>query len=480
MAGCVDDGVFEVETPGPAVGYSVRLVDSYGVELEAEIAQEQIGPSRLRLIRADYAGAVAFHLYRDGRMVRVAFIHNLAVLSDHARTGLQRRFRSSLVSLDADAPMLNELFKCIEEVLDLSNEDSSSAAGTRTPRPEPSPGEAPSTLAVSIADMVRTRRHGRLTAGTDLGYILDILIRSLSQELSRGLDRVDELGRTEEEFIGADDETAIGTQKTEVNAARLLNLCHKKVRRLVNRCDDLLAALAKGKSARLVVPRITAALALLRQFRANDRNIWWVNVARGESTVPTGELHRLMTAVARGLMGAPIFKVAGDGADSGLLTSEEYARLKGLVFWLGAMTGVTWASKAAFNESRAEASRRYQQNARFLSLATMLGDDPLSVEEAEVAIGTTNAGFAVVLQKAIHLHEKLKAAGAAPAKTVPGPAAREGDIAFHEQMPELGFRIVSAADSERITLADPDGLESRTFEANRLRCIPAAALESRQ
>jgi hypothetical protein len=173
-----------------------------------------------------------------------------------------------------------------------------------------------------------------------------------------------------------------------------------------------------------------------------------------------------------------VFADIPDNDDSEVLTSEEYARLRGLIFWLGATTGVELHLCAGFNESRKDRESRFRDNARFLALAEMLGEDQLSIDEAETAIGTTNAFFRVILQRAIELRQTLVDARSTDAG-VDGTRAMPGDIAFHPQMPHLGFRLITAADASRVTLADSAGEPGKTFEANRIRCIPASGLESK-
>lgn len=475
----VDAQTLEVDTPGPAVDVHALVGDSICDPSAFRPEVRPSSPKRLCLTVPIEKSGPLVCLYQGRRLVRVALVHDLDLLAEHARSGVQRRFRASFASLDSDEPALNELFRCIENVLD---DETTSAPQHQSPKsetPEGPPDKQPDTLAVHIADLSGPRRRNRLTAGSDLGYILDILIRSLGTDLPISHDGLDSQGRDEEGQVGSDDECEPDPARTEAMAAGLLRLCHRKIHKLVSRSLSLLNAFGAGRSVRFVIPRITAVLAVLRQLRAQDRGLWWIDTARGQSTVPDQELTRLMQGVADKLIGHPVFADVPDDEDSDVLTSEEYARLRGLIFWLGAITGVAMQLRAGFNESRKERDGRFRDNARFLALAEMLGEDQLSIDEAETAIGTTNATFRVILQRAIELRRKLVQARSTDGG-IDGTRAMPGDIAFHPQMPQLGFRLIRAADASRVSLADSAGEPGKTFEATRVRCIPASGLESSQ
>jgi hypothetical protein len=245
-----------------------------------------------------------------------------------------------------------------------------------------------------------------------------------------------------------------------------LDLCHRKIRRLVSRAEKQLEAFSKGRiSDRNVIIKLTAVIGLFSQLRAQDRHIWWVNVSRGESSVPDMAMVSLMKTVAETLLAHPLFLYEPQSADIDVPSSDEYARLRGLIFWLGAQVGVSLQLRPPFNEKTEDRTARIQANQDFLALGDLVAGDELAAEAAEEAIMTTDVELRATLKQAItfrrSLNEKIR-------EQKVGNEISPGDFAFNPKQKALDVRAVLHADGRFVELATPGGMTPKRFATDSL------------
>ena len=126
------------------------------------------------------------------------------------------------------------------------------------------------TLAIDIAEVKTHKAKRRLKHSNDFSYLLDALIYHLRVQEDRPVEELDRFGRNEEEQIGADDDEGLEpTRRIGKHQDELLQLCHSKIRTVVNRMTSKLRAYADGKqSLEQVLLRLLGVLAVLRELRA--------------------------------------------------------------------------------------------------------------------------------------------------------------------------------------------------------------------
>lgn len=467
----------EIDLPGHADEHTLRLIDTMGRVYRGPVEVKPLGNSRVQIVIAGGGEIAVIEVLRDDEVLRTIILHHLSELHEQARTGIQRRFRSALTTLGTDTPDIVELFKCIESVVTGEETKATEVARRAAVRKGKTKSEAPESLEISIRDIGQLRARHRLTAHSDLGYVLDYLIKVLGEGLESNFEKVDLQGRTEEELVQSDDETTESEVRTEAKAEEILALCHQKVKRLANRVKKQMAAFSVGKVAdRAAVNCTVAVLMLLRQLRGHDKHIWWVNEARGETTVPDESLATIARAVTNAFLGHPLFSPVPKSDDPELPRSEEFGRLRGLLFWLAARSGLELKLTPGFNETQKERETRLQRNANFLALSELVAGDLLAEQEARQAIATTEAADGALLDRAVYLHAVIHPPDAVHWSDSP---PQPGDLAVHPEVPKLGIRVVLRTPGENVQLASPGGRPPKGYLASKLRCMSAQELAVR-
>jgi len=468
------DGFVNIPIEGELATPSVNFIGIDGAALHQQPKPGVTSDQTLRVALPQDQRISLVQILEDAELIRVAIVHYPSTLQEKAKTGVQKRFSSAFGSLDSGTPALNDLFKCIEQVISEDQPTEPKRLKSNSGQKPSNEKDAPTTLEISVEDILHGQKKRQLSAGTNLGYILDILIHSLGQDLISDYEDVDTFGRNEEEQIGSDDEETESKTKSRTKAMDVLAFCHRKIRQLVSRAEKQLNAFVDGKvSDRNVVIKLVAVIALFSQLRAKDEYIWWVNVDLGESTVPKKEMGRLMDAVAYTLLSHPLFMYEPKSDDEEVPNSDEYAKLRGLIFWLGAQSGVSLQLWPPFNEKIVDRTARIQANQNFLALSDLVAGDEVAAEAAIVAIEVTNIELRTILDRATSLRNTLNDKIAHPSES---PEISAGDFAFNPKQMSLGVRAVLHADGRFVELASPGGATPKTFYTSSVVGISASDL----
>ena len=323
-------------------------------------------------------------------------LHHTQIVEEQARTGVQREFRNALLSLQTDRPNIELLIGCLDKIALSENANvspvsarSSSVAGTE----DDSSDAIPDSLAIDVSEVKKRESRLRLMHSSDLGYLLDTLIFHLRFQEERTMESVDHRGRSEEEQVGEDDsEEADESGLTQIKRDELLNLCHTKVRTVVRRITTHLNAYAElsGQAQMIeafpgVLVRLLGVLAVLRELRRCDGRAQWVD--QGKTTVPVDERTRLFREVMFSLIENEPSLLHMEKLGDELVTSEEVARLKGMLLWLAWDCGVHFEQRKPFKETFEMEVERLETNAMLLALAQTVQQDELVIEEARQSIG---------------------------------------------------------------------------------------------
>ena len=407
---------------------------------------------------ADLERALTVHAEIAGQLVLKLWLHHTRDVEEQARTGTQRRFREALQSLETDTPNIGLLIECIDKIV--FSEDRVDGgqplrrSGERG-KVEAEQGDAPATLAVDVADMKRRKSKKRLTHSGDFAYLLDALIYHLRVQHVPNEER-DRFGRSEEEQVGADDDSEAETElPPPEDQDDLLRVCHAKVGTVIRRMITQLEAYSKGKqNFSNVLLRLLAVLAVLRELRSCDGRVAWVE--KGKTTVPKELRLRLLEAIMLNLF------ERGSQSDPSLLhlellgdefcQSDDVARLKGLVLWLAWDCGLALVLKKPFMESDEESKERLQRNAMALALAQMIRTDEVVIDEARQSIGALTSSEMNWLKDMRWLAERCESLRTDKASWQPADKAEPGAIAVHRQVGDWDLRLVASRDDKRISL----------------------------
>jgi hypothetical protein len=256
------------------------------------------------------------------------------------------------------------------------------------------------------------------------------------------------------------------------------NICHAKVKKLINRMVDQLSAYRRGKQALdKVIVRSLAVLAVLRQLRGCDARVSWVG--KGETTVPLSERARLFREVMMTLFEGKTSLLHPEGLGEAFADSDEIARLKGMLLWLAWDCGVRMRIHKPFMESDEELHQRLLGNAMLLSLVQAVQGDDLVADEARQSIAGLATGDLDWIGQIMALAMRIEAIkqGSALIEAVREP--RPGDVAMHKQIKGWDLRVVANRGGSSIGLVRLSVDRDRMFFLpNHMNVLPIAALWS--
>lgn len=312
---------------------------------------------------------------------------------------------------------------------------------------------------------------------SDFAYLLDALIYHLHLQDDKTIEELDSYGRSEEEQVGADDaEDGASEQHVERRQVQLLEICHAKVRTLINRMVGQLSAYRDGKqSLDKIVVRLLAVLAVLRQLRGCDARVPWVE--KGKTTVPRNERARLFREVMLALFEGKTSLLHLEGLGEAFSDSDDIARLKGLLLWLAWDCGARVRIEKPFMESDEELHERLFDNAMLLALVQAVHGDHVVVEEARQSIGGLATGDLDWVGQILALEMRVEAIkqGVASIEFVQEP--QPGDVAVHKSIKGWDLRVVANQGGSYVGLVRlSPNRERMSFLPDHLKVLPVAAL----
>ncbi|MEZ5560329.1 MAG: hypothetical protein R3E86_17510 [Pseudomonadales bacterium] len=464
-------------TSGPKVGVAVVVDDEVHIDVGLAIglqsatlilldAERREIAQGIGLIEADdqYVATFAREALAQARFLRCALdkqtaadllLHHARIVEEQARTGVQKRFKDALLSLQTDTPNIGLLIECLDKIVFSDDASRSPVPPGHASSPPPTVSEEDSetdSLAIDVSDVSRRKSKHRLTHNSDLGYLLDTLIFHLRFHEDRTMETVDRLGRSEEEQVGADDSEDAGeAHLTEDDRAELLTLCHAKVRTVVRRMIKQLTAYTEGKQALdAVLFRLLGVLAVLRELRSCDGRVQWVD--QGKTTVPCEERVRLFEEVMFSLFEGKTSLLHMEALGEELAASEDVARLKGLLLWLAWDCGLLFDLDKPFMETPEKQAARLKTNAMLLALAQSVQADEQVTEEAQQSIGIFTTSDMDWLNVVRGLATQCDAAKRGELAARSADEAEPGDVAIHRNIQNWDLRVVAGARGNAVSL----------------------------
>lgn len=476
-----EEGIFlQSNFPEGVTQLSCEIWNQNRTPICQEIAQRQGTGFFLELTEKDIEDA-AFVVVGNQEQQKVFLVHHRRRIEECSRTGPQRRFREALTSLHTDSPDLETLIKCVDKIIFAKesevNREVSKLKQTATVNADKAKNASEGTsLSIDLSQTKKAQKKHRLRHSDDLAYLLDVLIYHLRTEAEKDLDSPyeprDAKGRSEEEQVDADDEDTVETTEQEI-AQKTLHLCHAKVHTLIGRMINQCHALVEKKlSFEDTVIRLTAVLAVLRQLRNCDGRVAWAK--QGQTTFPVEERWRLFETIVHTLFEVP-YSLLHPPEELELCNIDEFARLRGLVLWLAWDCGLRFVPPKELNELPEEEQERLRVKALMVSLAQLVRDDEVVMEEARQSIGPLCSSDLDWLNWIFAADKALARMAEGLNTTSVGTEAKKGDIAFIEAAPQLGARLILGLDGGKVNLAFFD--KEKEYGRYLLSAIRSASFE---
>jgi hypothetical protein len=273
-------------------------------------------------------------------------VHRTEDINDLAASDSRKALRQAIGSLAEDPTQLEVLLRLTEKVIFDEKEDSTPTVLKKTDGDNDPPGSeaAPSTLAVS-AHGKRGAARRRLVRG-DLGYLIDLLIRSFEDGHSEVVAAEDEeRGQSED-----GDETSPGSLERESARGRdleervkIAHHCLKKTARLARRLGDRLDEAAEGGDR--LVAQVAAVLNVFRVLRGLEARADWRQ--RGLELVDVQTLATAFEAIVAALATAGSALANAFGPPNASL-ADEVVQIVGLLMWLAYEADVDAVSEKPF------------------------------------------------------------------------------------------------------------------------------------
>ena len=342
--------------------------------LEEAKSPELIGGEFVFKPDSDVARIRSCGFYSQDVLVARAMIHHPSAISANTQSSRQYQIRSALSSLGASDGDISKVIASVERVIFADDTVKGIDAALREHKqknPGAAPALGPESLAISVADLPKERKKLRLLKSGDLAYLLDVLLRRLSEGLDGAPVETDAAGRTEEEQVGQDDDAEPKPPEPTLPATNLGDLDIAKAvahraRTLTRRMVEQLKLAATDEERNTsAVLQLIAVLALLRELRHLDQTPRWKRT--GQLLVAERDRRFLLDEALKYLLGSFSrllekidHTVAGD--------TDEGVQLRVLLLWLAWDLGEELTEQISKIWELEKTESRLRANAAFLKL----------------------------------------------------------------------------------------------------------------
>jgi hypothetical protein len=320
-----------------------------------------------------------------------------SILASNSRSSRQYQIRSALGALGSSDGDISEVIRTVERVIfadETTREVEVAIREHQERRAKQAATAGPETLAISVNDMARTKRKQRLLKSGDLAYLIDVLLRRLSEGLETQTLDTDKAGRTEEEQIGKEDndESESDTTNTTVPLTTLTDrqiaeLVLRRAGTLTRRMVKQLELASKDDSRKAsAVMQLVAVLALIRELRHLDKQKRWRST--GLALVDEKDRRHLLDESVKYLFGGktPLVEVVDK---LGHESSEESIQLRVLLAWLAWDVGDELTDQFRRIYDASELKAKLKANALFLKLMPTIAADESATTELRESISKT-------------------------------------------------------------------------------------------
>ena len=309
-----DLGVLRMACRGSAAGITSASLLGPNMERLEEIEKIEVKGSEI-LVRPsiDLAGIRSCLLADNDRCIARVMILHPNILSSSSRSSRQYQIRSALSALGSSDGDISKVIASVERVIfadETTREIHLAVREHQERRARANPAAGPESLVISVADLPNTKKKLRLLKSGDLAYLIDVLLRRLSEGLETQIVETDKAGRTEEEQVGKDDAPAEGGESenepqppTTLTDREIAILVARRARALCRKMIQQLEAAAKDENRRTgAVIQLIAVLALVRELRHLDKTKRWR--ATGQPLVDERDRRSLLDESIKYLLGS--------------------------------------------------------------------------------------------------------------------------------------------------------------------------------
>lgn len=334
-------------------------------------------------------------LYSQDILVARAMIHHPSVISVSSQSTRQYQIRSALSGLGSSEGDISKVIASVERVIfsdETHKEIETILREHKENKPKVSNGVGPESLAVSVADLPREKKKLRILKSGDLAYLLDVLLRRISEGLDGTPLETDSSGRSEEEQVGKDGEeetkpTESILQSTNLTDLQIALAVSRRARALTRRMVEQLQLATKDVARRAsAVLQLIAVIALVRELRHLDKTPRWKKT--GQLLVEDRDRRHLLDESLKHLLGSAC-RMLDEVDHATVADTDEGVQLRVLLLWLAWDLGEELTEQIGRIWEPSELQGKLCSNAAFLKLLPPISKDKVARSELEQSIART-------------------------------------------------------------------------------------------
>lgn len=352
-------------------------------------------------------------LYYQNEMVARAMVHDVAQISASAHSTRQYQIRNALIGLGSSEGDISKVIASVEKVIfshETYREIDTTLKMHHDKQLQASTTQVLDSLAINVADLPKEKKKLRLLKSGNLAYLLDVLLRKISEGLDNASLETDASGRNEEEQVGKEGDE--GTKPiepalppTSMSDADVARAVARRARALTRRMvDQLKLAAQKLELCPTAVMQLIAVIALVRELRHLDKTSRWKK--SGYLLVEERDRRYLRDESVRYLLGAD-HQMLDHVRKLSEAETEEGAQLRVLLLWLAWDLGDELTDQIGRIWDTQELQSKLRSNAVFLKLIPPISQDSPVWQELVDSIARTvpaNPDAALAASKWVDRH----------------------------------------------------------------------------
>jgi len=332
--------------------------------------------------------------FREALVAR-AMIHHPDVISASSQSTRQYQIRSALSALGSSDGDISKVIASVERVIFADETHKEVEVALREQKEKQfgtAPVSGPVSLAISVADLPKEKKKNRLLKSGDLAYLIDVLMRRLSEGLDIAPVETDASGRTEEEQVGQEggDETTEAESilpATSLSDAEIAKAVSSRARALMRKMIEQLKLAEKEVERRTsAVLQLIAVIGLLRELRHLDKAHRWKKT--GQLLVEAKDRQYLLEESLKYLLGSGhrLLDTIDDAVGANM---DETIQLRVLLLWLAWDLGEELTEQIGRIWDANELQAMLRANAMFLKLIPVIAADDDARADLEQSISRT-------------------------------------------------------------------------------------------
>jgi hypothetical protein len=391
-----DSAEIRIATRGSHVSVDRALLFGADLQLLGEVAQPQTVDGEVIVRPGDDVACIrSCSLYSQGVLVARAMIHHPSVISASSQSTRQYQIRSALNGLGSGEGDISRVIASVERVIfsdETHKEIETILREHKERQTKTSGGPGPETLAISVSDLPKEKKKLRLLKSGDLAYLLDVLLRRISEGLDGAPLETDSSGRNEEEQVGEEggEETKPSEpilQPTTLGDLEIAQAVSRRARALTRRMVDQLRLATTDASRRAsAVLQLIAVIALVRELRHLDKSPRWKKA--GQLLVEERDRRHLLEESLKHLLGSAT-RMLDEIDHSTDADTDEGVQLRVLLLWLAWDLGEELTEQIGRIWDPREQEAKLRGNAAFLKLLPPISRDNAARAELEQSIART-------------------------------------------------------------------------------------------